>query len=94
MSNDKEKLLRQNAETLNKLLNHRVFLDKFPEIRDVDARQFGNGIDVILMFSEDIDYRTDYKKFGPEAHEMVRFLARIAGVKDLLKIYPQLPTQW
>jgi hypothetical protein len=80
--------LEQNADSLHKLLNHKIFREKFPEIQSVDARQFGDGIDVVFFFDPS-KYTESYKEFGPKAAEMVRYLARIAGAgNDRINIYP------
>lgn len=87
--------LQQNADSLNILLNHKIFKEKFPEIRSVDARQFGDGIDVVFFFNDPSEYTKSYKEFGPKAAEMVRYLARIAGVgRERINIYPLIPTKW
>jgi len=85
--------LKQNAESLHKLLNHKIFKEKFPEIRSVDARQFGDGIDVVFFFTDSSVYTTSYKEFGPNAAAMVRQLARMVGAShDKINIYPLIPT--
>jgi hypothetical protein len=83
------KSLKENAEALNKLLNHKIFKEKFPEISSVDARQFGDGIDVVFFLDEPSEYTKSYKEFGPEAASMVRDLARMVGAgNDRINIYP------
>jgi len=95
MSHKSLEQLQQNAESLHKLLNHKIFKEKFPEIRSVDARQFGDGIDVVFFLNNRDDYTTNYKEFGPKAATMVRDLARMAGVgQDRINIYPLIPTTW
>jgi hypothetical protein len=89
------KSLEENAEALNKLLNHKIFKEKFPEISSVDARQFGDGIDVVFFFTDSSVYTTSYKEFGPNAAAMVRDLARMVGAgRDRINIYPLIPTTW
>ena len=77
------------VKILNKLLNHKIFRDKFPEINSVDVREFGNGIDVVYFF----DQRVNYKDRGPiryKADVMVRDLARMSGVGGSnFHFYPQ-----
>jgi hypothetical protein len=95
MNNDKIKSMEQNADSLHKLLNHKIFKEKFPEIRSVDARQFGDGIDVVFFLDDPYEYTKGYKEFGPKAATMVRDLARMAGVgQDRINIYPLIPTTW
>jgi hypothetical protein len=89
------KSLEENAEALNKLLNHKIFKEKFPEIGSVDARRFGDGIDVVFFFTDSSVYTTSYKEFGPNAAAMVRQLARMVGAgRDRINIYPLIPTTW
>jgi hypothetical protein len=95
MSNDKIKSLQQNADSLHKLLNHKIFKEKFPEIRSVDARQYGDGIDVVFFLDDTSEYTKGYKEFGPKAAAMVRDLARMVGAShDRINIYPLIPTKY
>jgi hypothetical protein len=95
MSHKSLEQLQQNAESLHKLLNHKIFKEKFPEIRSVDARQFGDGIDVVFFLNNRDDYTTNYKEFGPKAAAMVRDLARMVGAShDKINIYPLIPTTY
>ena len=93
--NNKIKSLEQNADSLHKLLNHKIFKEKFPEISSVDARQFGDGIDIVFFLEDSTEYTKSYKDFGPKAAAMVRDLARMAGVgQDRINIYPLIPTKY
>jgi hypothetical protein len=95
MSHKSLEQLRQNAESLHKLLNHKIFKEKFPEIRSVDARQFGDGIDVVFFLDDTSGYMKGYKEFGPKAAVMVRNLARMVGAShDKINIYPLIPTTY
>ena len=86
---------KENAEALHKLLNHKIFKEKFPEIHSVDARQFGDGIDVVFFLDDTSEYTKSYKEFGPKAAAMVRDLARMVGAgRDKINIYPLIPTKW
>ena len=95
MSNPSIENLKQNADSLHKLLNHKIFKEKFPEISSVDARQFGNGIDVVFFLKDTSEYTKSYKEFGTKAAAMVRDLARMVGAgRDTINIYPLIPTKW
>ena len=86
---------KENAEALHKLLNHKIFKEKFPEIHSVDARQFGDGIDDVFFLDDTSEYTKSYKEFGPKAAAMVRDLARMVGAgRDRINIYPLIPTTW
>jgi hypothetical protein len=95
MSDYKIQSLQQNAESLHKLLNHKIFKEKFPEIHSVDARQYGDGIDVVFFLEDSSEYTKGYREFGPKAAAMVRDLARMVGAgNDRINIYPLIPTKW
>jgi len=79
--------MEEEVKLLEKLLNHKIFLNEFPGIRYVAVNKYGEGIDVVFLFSDGYDYN-DYKKFGESARIMVRELAKMAGVRSVIKIYP------
>ena len=81
--------MEEDVNILYKLLNHKIFLDEFPGIRHVAVDKYGNGIDVVFLFSEGVEYK-DYKKFMDNAYRMVRELSKMAGVRSKLNIYPPI----
>jgi hypothetical protein len=80
--------MKEEAQVLKKLLNHKIFMEKFPIFKHVWVDTFGSGIDVIFMFQDGYEY-SDYKEIKSSAREMVYQLARIASVNSSLNIYPQ-----
>jgi hypothetical protein len=78
----------KDVKILKKLLNHKIFLDKFPEITYVAVDEFGQGIDVVFFYRDGVG-RDETKLFRPKAGNLVQSLAQMAGVKSRLNIYPQ-----
>lgn len=79
--------MEEEVEILKKLLNHKIFLDEFPEITYVAVDKFGEGIDVVFFYREGVNY-AESKKFRQQAGQQVRELAKMAGVRSRIKIYP------
>jgi hypothetical protein len=79
--------MEQEVKILYKLLNHKIFKDQFPLIREVAVDQYGNGIDVIFLPVEGSNY-SDFKSIKKDAVSLVYELAKMAGVKENLNIYP------
>jgi hypothetical protein len=79
--------MEEEVQLLSKLLNHKIFLDEFPGIRYVAVNKYGEGIDVVFLFSDGVQY-SDYKKFGVNAYKMVRELSKMGGIRSRINIYP------
>jgi len=79
--------MEEEIKILYKLLNHKIFRDQFPLIREVTVDQYQNGIDVIFLPVEGINY-SDFKSIRKDATSLVYELAKMAGVKERLNIYP------
>lgn len=80
-------MMDKEVKTLKKLLNHKIFLDEFPEIRYVAVDEFGEGIDVVFFYRDGVS-RDEIKLFRPKAGVLVHSLAKMAGIKSRLSIYP------
>lgn len=80
--------MKEEAQVLKKLLNHKIFMEKFPIFKHVWVDIFGSGIDVIFMLKDGHEY-SEYKEIKSRAIEMVYQLSRMAGVNSTLNIYPQ-----
>ena len=82
----------EGVKILNKLVNHKIFRDRFPEINSVDVREYGNGVDVVYFFDPELNY----KEMGPirrKADVVVQDLARMSGVGSInFHFYPQFPS--
>lgn len=80
--------MEQEVKTLNKLLNHKIFLDEFPEIKGVAVNEYGRGIDVVFFLNSGLEYR-DYESIRSKAKSLVYRLSQMAGISPtLLSIYP------
>jgi hypothetical protein len=79
--------MEEEVKILKKLLNHKIFLDEFPSITYVAVDKFGEGIDVVFFYREGVRY-VDSKQFRQQAGQQVRELAKMAGVRSRIKIYP------
>jgi hypothetical protein len=79
--------MEEEVKILYKLLNHKIFRDQFPMIRHVAVDQYQNGIDVVFFLPESFVYN-DYKSIKNDAVSLVYELAKMAGVKERLSIYP------
>ena len=77
----------EEVKILYKLLNHKIFRDQFPMIRHVAVDQYQNGIDVVFFLPESFTYN-DFKSIKSDAVSLVYELAKMAGVKERLSIYP------
>lgn len=80
--------MEEEVNILYKLLNHKIFRDQFPLIREVAVDQYQNGIDVVFLPVEGTNY-SDFKSIRKDATSLVYELAKMAGVKERLNIYPQ-----
>jgi hypothetical protein len=81
--------MEEEVKILYKLLNHKIFLSQFPQIRHVAVNQYGSGIDVVFLPAEEFNY-SDYKSIKNSATSLVYELAKMAGISGLrLSIYPQ-----
>ena len=79
--------MEEEIKILYKLLNHKIFRDQFPMIRHVAVDQYQNGIDVVFFLPESFTYN-DFKSIKSDAVSLVYELAKMAGVKERLSIYP------
>ena len=79
--------MEEEVKILYKLLNHKIFRDLFPMIRHVAVDQYQNGIDVVFFLPESFTYN-DFKSIKSDAVSLVYELAKMAGVKERLSIYP------
>lgn len=78
----------KEVKTLKKLLNHKIFLGEFPEITYVAVDEFGQGIDVVFFYREGVSH-AESRLFRPKAGNLVLSLAKMAGIKSRISIYPQ-----
>jgi hypothetical protein len=79
--------MEEDVKILYKLLNHKIFRDQFPIISHVSVDQYQNGIDVVFFLPSGFTYN-DFKSIINDAVSLVYELAKMAGVKERLSIYP------
>jgi hypothetical protein len=83
--------MEQDINVLKKLLNNKIFLDKFPLIRYVHVNKSitgDNNIEVVFAFKDGFEYN-DYRAFKEDARSLVYQLAKYSGVSARrISIYP------
>ena len=79
--------MEEDVKILYKLLNHKIFRDQFPVISHVAVDQYQNGIDVVFFLPSGFTYN-EFKSIKNDAVSLVYELAKMAGVKERLSIYP------
>ena len=79
--------MEEEVKILYKLLNHKIFRDQFPIISHVAVDQYQNGIDVVFFLPSGFTYN-DFKSIRNDAVSLVYELAKMAGAKNRLSIYP------
>ena len=80
--------IKRDIKYLDKVLNSRVFLDKYPCINMVSVDGFGYGIDIVMFINDSIN---DSKKYWEVKDEISSYIysARQAGsVESKVYIYP------
>ena len=81
--------MEHEVKVLRKLLNHKIFLDQVPGIREVDVREYGKSIDVVFFFDERFSY-DEYRLIKADAFRAVFELAKMAGINSLnLNVHPR-----
>lgn len=81
--------MEHEVKVLDKLLNHKIFLDQVPGIRGVDVREYGKSIDVVFFFNEGFSY-DDYRPIKADAFKAVFELAKMAGINSVnLNVHPR-----
>jgi hypothetical protein len=79
--------MEEEVKILYKLLNHKIFRGQFPMIRHVAVDQYQDGIDIVFFLPDSFVYN-DFKSIKNDAVSLVYELAKMAGVKERLSIYP------
>ena len=75
----------RDAIVLKKVLNSKVFLNKFPVIDRVDVSLYGGGaIDIVLIPNDTKQYWIDKKEIYPYIWE----LAHMTSVTSRFHVYP------
>jgi hypothetical protein len=76
--------MERDIKILNKLLNSKLFLNKYPMVNRVSVTKYGNGIDIV-MFPDDTKRYFDVKK---EIGYYIWDISRLASVETYFNIYP------
>jgi hypothetical protein len=72
------------VKTLRKLLNSKLFLDKYPFIGRVWVDKYGNKIDIVLSPND----TKEYFSVRDEIRSFVWDISKYVGVNSYLNIYP------
>lgn len=76
--------MERDVNVLDKMLNSKLFLGKYPFISKVFVYQYMNKIDIVLSPSE----MEPYWFIKDEIFTFIRELARMAGVETRFDVYP------
>jgi hypothetical protein len=76
--------MERDVNVLDKMLNSKLFLGKYPFISKVFVYQYMNKIDIVLSPSE----MEPYWIIKDEIFTFIRELARMAGVETRFDVYP------
>ena len=69
---------------LDKLLNSKLFLNKYPMVNRVSVTKYGNGIDIVIFPDETKRYFDVRKEIGYYIWD----ISRLASVETFFNIYP------
>jgi hypothetical protein len=69
---------------LDKLLNSKLFLNKYPMVNRVSVTKYGNGIDIVIFPDETKRYLDVRKEIG----YFIWDVSRLASVETFFNIYP------
>ena len=76
--------IEQDVLVLDKLLNSKLFLNKFPIIDRVWVDKYGKGIDVVLIPND----TKEYFKIKDKINSYIWEIIRVAGVDNMINVYP------
>jgi hypothetical protein len=76
--------IERDIKILDKLLNSKLFLKRYPMVERVSVTKYGNGIDIV-MFPDDTKRYFDVKK---EIGYYIWDISRLASVETYFNIYP------
>jgi len=69
---------------LDKLLNSKLFLKRYPMVERVSVTKYGNGIDIVIFPDETKRYFDVKKEIGYYIWD----ISRLASVETFFNIYP------
>ena len=76
--------IERDIKILDKLLNSKLFLKRYPMVERVSVTKYGNGIDIV-MFPDDTKRYFDVRK---EIGHYIWDISRLASVETYFNIYP------
>lgn len=76
--------MEQDIKVLNKVLNSKLFLGRFPTINRVSVDRYGKGIDIIIIPHD----MSEYWKVKDKVEDFISRLSESAGIKHNYYIYP------
>jgi hypothetical protein len=76
--------IERDIKILDKLLNSKLFLKRYPMVERVSVTKYGNGIDIV-MFPDDTKRYFDVRK---EIGYYIWDISRLASVETYFNIYP------
>jgi hypothetical protein len=76
--------IERDIIVLNKLLNSKLFLNKYPMVERVSVTKYGNGIDIVIFPDETKRYFDVRKEIG----YFIWDVSRLASVETYFNIYP------
>jgi hypothetical protein len=76
--------IERDIKILDKLLNSKLFLKRYPMVERVSVTKYGNGIDIV-MFPDDTKRYFDVRK---EIGYYIWDVSRLASVETYFNIYP------
>lgn len=76
--------MEQDIIALRKILNSRLFLEKYPVIKRVHVDGYGRGIDIVLIPNND----KEYWSIKNEIKNYIHTISRAASINSYFKIYP------
>jgi len=76
--------MERDIAILRKLLNGKLFLNKFPVIERVAVEKYGDSIDVIMILND----TKEYFKVVNKIFDYVWQLKRMVDVESRISIYP------
>jgi hypothetical protein len=74
----------RDIKILNKLLNGKLFLERYPMVERVSVTKYGNGIDIVIFPDETKRYFDVRKEMGYYIWD----ISRLASVETFFNIYP------
>jgi hypothetical protein len=76
-----------DVKILNKLLNSKLFLDKYPIIDRVAVDKYGKVIEIVLIVNNTKEY---FYNLGlrDEINSFIRDIAKSASVDSYFNVYP------